>query len=672
MPGLGTLVANLTIDNAGWKSGFQSSRGALGSFMTATGGTIRSAGNSASKVIDSLGKSGPGILKATGSAISDVIKATGQAASGYGKMGTAALKAANDTRLSMARAATETQKQAMLLERINNLKLKHKEFNLKLKEFNLKVDAQDLRREMFELRKGLSQDRMLGGLYTRAAGAVMGGGQRALSLAAEAEQNQIKFDVMLGGADKARAMLSDLRAYAKQNPVLGVEGANEAASMLMQYGVQAQDVIPTISALGDISAGNSEKFQSLSIAMGQVTANGRLMGQELLQFVNAGFNPLQEISQKTGQSMAELKKQMEQGGVSAKMVADAIASATSEGGRFAGMTERQTTTIAGKWATTKSNVDDALRGIGESLVTYLDLSGWLEYLNTALREVPMFFRNSGSLIEVAILDWQLYFHDLIPGFSGVMEVISSVMIATWDGSKAALSSFLDQAKSLWTNFKGFLMAIWDGIKAGMESVLSGKGVFSAAETAQKAFQESLGKAKSANPDVLAPGKAFANQFAETYKNAREGFQQPGMGLTDQLKIRKDELLKSVGDKEWKLTVEAPKLPEAPKGASFNDSVTSEIVTPQDTSNESKKSRISQERMLELKGVDSRSMEAFARIRNAMMPDGSSLSPQAQMAKNTGNMVAIQKETLVAVNELSDAIKNKKPLQVAPSLKGGRA
>lgn len=86
--------------------------------------------------------------------------------------------------------------------------------------------------------------------------------------------------------------------------------------------------------LGDISLGNGERLQSLSLAFGQVQASGRLMGGDLLQMVNAGFNPLEAIAKRTGETMIAVKERMSAGGVSVNEVEQAMKDATSEGGRF--------------------------------------------------------------------------------------------------------------------------------------------------------------------------------------------------------------------------------------------------------------------------------------------------------------------------------------------------
>ena len=76
---------------------------------------------------------------------------------------------------------------------------------------------------------------------------------------------------------------------------------------MLNFGVETGRVLPLLKQLGDISGGNKDRLQSLSLVLGQVSAAGRLQGQDNLQFINAGFNPLQELAKMTGKSYAELQ-----------------------------------------------------------------------------------------------------------------------------------------------------------------------------------------------------------------------------------------------------------------------------------------------------------------------------------------------------------------------------
>jgi tape measure domain-containing protein len=197
--------------------------------------------------------------------------------------------------------------------------------------------------------------------------AAFAGVKKSLSLAATAESNKISLEVLTGSVAKASMLYEGFIELDRSSP-LSRSDFSRASQTLIGYGYAAEGTLPKLRQLSEISIGNADKFQSLSLAFGQVTANGRLMGQEVLQMVNAGFNPLQEISRTTGRSMIELKAAMEAGAISSKMVEDALASATSEGGRFYDMNERLKNSAAGQYAKMKSDVEMLATEIGTNLL----------------------------------------------------------------------------------------------------------------------------------------------------------------------------------------------------------------------------------------------------------------------------------------------------------------
>ena len=197
--------------------------------------------------------------------------------------------------------------------------------------------------------------------------AALAGVKKSLSLAATAESNKISLEVLTGSVAKASMLYEGFIDLDRSSP-LSRSDFSRASQTLIGYGFAAEGTLPALRQLSEISIGNADKFQSLSLAFGQVTAAGRLMGQEVLQMVNAGFNPLQEISRTTGRSMIELKAAMEAGAISSKMVEDALASATSEGGRFFDMNERLKNSAAGQFAKMKSDVEMLATEIGTKLL----------------------------------------------------------------------------------------------------------------------------------------------------------------------------------------------------------------------------------------------------------------------------------------------------------------
>ena len=113
-----------------------------------------------------------------------------------------------------------------------------------------------------------------------------------------------------------------------------------------------------------ISMGESSKFNSLTLAFSQMSAAGKLMGQDLNQMINAGFNPLQIISEKTGKSIATLKDEMSKGAVSAEMVQQAFIDATSAGGKFYNMSENASKTINGQLSMMQDALDSVFNELG--------------------------------------------------------------------------------------------------------------------------------------------------------------------------------------------------------------------------------------------------------------------------------------------------------------------
>ena len=180
----------------------------------------------------------------------------------------------------------------------------------------------------------------------------------------EMQGYQTSLNVLLGDQAKANAMFSELKDFAVTTPLMFKDLASGAQTML-GFNIEAEKVVPTLKAIGDISMGDAGKFQSLTLAFSQMSATGKLMGQDLLQMINAGFNPLTEISRKTGKSIGDLKEEMSAGSISAEMVADAFMSATQEGGKFYGMLEKQGQGLAGKLNTLQGAIDDMFNNLGQ-------------------------------------------------------------------------------------------------------------------------------------------------------------------------------------------------------------------------------------------------------------------------------------------------------------------
>lgn len=194
-------------------------------------------------------------------------------------------------------------------------------------------------------------------------GAAVGGiAGFALKSASSMETLRANMNILTGSVDKGGKVYKDLVDFANRTPFETSDLA-QASSTMMSFGISSDKVMDTLKVLGDVSLGNKDKLQGLALAYSQVQSTGHLMGQDLLQMVNQGFNPLQIISQKTGASMEDLKKAMEDGSISADMVTEAFKSATAEGGLFHDGMKIGAETTEGKLSTLSDAVQTLARGI---------------------------------------------------------------------------------------------------------------------------------------------------------------------------------------------------------------------------------------------------------------------------------------------------------------------
>lgn len=167
-------------------------------------------------------------------------------------------------------------------------------------------------------------------------------------LGMDADRTAVSFEVMLGSQQKAADMLNQMNRYAADSPYSRL-GVQEAAQTMLGFGVEQQKVISSLKMLGDIAMGNSERFKGLALVFSQVAAAGKLQGQDLLQLISNGYNPLNDISRLTGKSMSELKDEMSKGNISFDLMVQAMQAATSQGGKFYGMVDRIAQTPFGRF-----------------------------------------------------------------------------------------------------------------------------------------------------------------------------------------------------------------------------------------------------------------------------------------------------------------------------------
>ena len=247
-------------------------------------------------------------------------------------------------------------------------------FALTQEQATARLSVKKLRDEYASLRQeggGTAETmNLLTGKLKQMSGMLLGGmglkelASRIISVRAEFESMETSLKVLLGGnEERLNNIMGQIKEYALASP-LNTKDMVGAVQMMTSFGIEAEKSIDYLKAIGDISMGDTGKFNSLALAFSQMSSAGKLMGQDLMQMVNAGFNPLEEIARKTGKSIGELKNEMSKGAITSKMVQDAFISATSAGGKFYGMSSEGAKTLNGQISMLQESFDNMFNEIG--------------------------------------------------------------------------------------------------------------------------------------------------------------------------------------------------------------------------------------------------------------------------------------------------------------------
>ena len=364
-------------------------------------------------------------------------------------------------------------------------------------------------------------------------------------LGMEAETTATAFEVLVGSEEKAAGLLKQLDKFAADTPFNKLQ-LTQNAQQMMNFGVASDKVMGYLQQLGDISGGDAERFSSLSLVFGQVSASGKLMGQDLLQFINAGFNPLKELEAMTGKSYKELQELMSKGEITFDHVAAAMANATGEGGKFHGMMEKQSQTLGGRWSTMVDTIQQKALSlfdkIAEPLKGLLDIVNMIippiasvfEFLFTVIGGVINFilkFKTELGYLAVVVGVATVAFKAktiALYGLVGAIKIVSAVT-KVWEGVQwllniamnanpigivitviAALVAAVVYCWNKFAGFRAFILTMWDVFK-GLGEIIKTFVI--------DRFKELLGGLGDLGQALL---KLFSGDFSGAWDTAKSG------------------------------------------------------------------------------------------------------------------------------------------------------
>ena len=289
--------------------------------------------------------------------------------------------------------------------------------------------------------------------------AAMVGLGKSISLGMEEELQRQNITTLMGGDTAgADALFNKIAEYGKTT-VYDKAGLIEAQKTMMSFGIEGEKSFSVLKQIGDVAMGDKQKMQSLALAFSQATSAGKLQGQDLMQMINAGFNPLNEISKHTGKSMATLKDEMAKGKITADDLAKAFQWATEEGGLFYNGAEKAGQTFAGKVGQMK----DSLAELGVKVFNTLEpVLGWA--VNFAAGAIEVLGKVAGGIVRVFrnVVDWS-------KRFWGVSIPLGVAIVYLTAALKAA--TIAAKLKAMWDGICSGATAVWTAIQNGLNLAL---------------------------------------------------------------------------------------------------------------------------------------------------------------------------------------------------------
>lgn len=317
-------------------------------------------------------------------------------------------------------------------------------------------------------------------------------GATSLKYNANIEQLQTSFEVMTGSAEEGAKVLERVRKLGAETP-FETEGLAETVQLLMSYNLTGDKAIDVMKMLGDVAQGDQEKLFRIATAYGQMSSASKVMLEDIRQMIEAGFNPLAEISQTTGESMESLYKRISKGKVTVDEITASMERSTSAGGKYFQSMEKQSKTVNGLLSTLKDNAQslagDIMAPISEQLRTQLlpDAIGTIEELNQAFEQdgfdglinaAQKQLPKAGKLLQKGLKGLTTQAKKWLPGMAKELAgAIPDILEGAFDIGGDLVDTLFDVAASAVEGLVGMLPELVPALGKGIwdlgESVLKG-------------------------------------------------------------------------------------------------------------------------------------------------------------------------------------------------------
>ena len=331
---------------------------------------------------------------------------------------------------------------------------------------------------------------------------------------ASIQQYETSFEVMTGSAEKAAQVIDELKKVGAATPFELPELA-DTTQLLMNYGFTADEAMDKMMMLGDISQGSADKMSRIAMAYGQMSSAGKVSLEDVKQMIEAGFNPLQEISESTGESMDSLYDRISKGTISVDEITASMQRATSEGGKYYKSMEKQIQTINGMISTSKDNAQQLLGEVVQPITESVG-STLLPAAIDAVEQLTEAFKTGGT-------------EGLIGAGS---KIISNLLLGIAKSLPNLITAAADVIQSITENLTGNLPQIMSSGEQILEALVSGilSVAGSLAELAFHIISELASHLIQSAPELLNTGYEMIAQIGAGLQQAIPMFLESALPL----------------------------------------------------------------------------------------------------------------------------------------------
>ena len=188
-----------------------------------------------------------------------------------------------------------------------------------------------------------------------------------VKLGAEMQNTRLAFETMMGSARKGNALIAMLEQFADVTPYDNDE-VIKSGRMLLNVGVATEELVKKLTMIGDIAAGTQQPLQDMVAIYAKAANKGKVQAEELAQLSERGVPVIQTLAKMLGVSTEEVMKFGAEGKLSFALLEEAFAKMTVQGGQYAGLMEKQSESLAGKWAGVEVELNKFATSIGEKAI----------------------------------------------------------------------------------------------------------------------------------------------------------------------------------------------------------------------------------------------------------------------------------------------------------------